>query len=73
MGEVTADNFEALLPEIEKDIRECSYIALDAEFTGLHPADGRWGLHPPGDGHDLQRYSFRSPCRVSGEMIIMTP
>lgn len=36
--EVTADNFEDLLPVVERKLRECDFVALDLEMTGLHVA-----------------------------------
>lgn len=33
--DVTRENFTTLLPEIETNIKECDFIALDCEFTGL--------------------------------------
>ncbi|XP_042214075.1 poly(A)-specific ribonuclease PNLDC1-like [Homarus americanus] len=35
MVEVTANNFNQLLPEILADIKSASFIAVDTEFTGL--------------------------------------
>lgn len=35
MTEVTRSNFEDVLPHIEETIKNASFIALDAEFTGL--------------------------------------
>ena len=37
MCDVTRDNFETLLPDIERHILNSSFIAFDAEFTGLTP------------------------------------
>ena len=34
--EVTRDNFEEMLPLIEESIRNCDFIAFDAEFSGKH-------------------------------------
>ncbi|XP_025408828.1 poly(A)-specific ribonuclease PARN-like [Sipha flava] len=34
--EVVNDNFYQLLPEIERAVDECTFIAIDGEFTGLH-------------------------------------
>jgi poly(A)-specific ribonuclease len=33
--EVTEENFELLLPQIEESLRSCEMCAIDAEFTGL--------------------------------------
>ncbi|KAK6184483.1 hypothetical protein SNE40_006951 [Patella caerulea] len=35
MCEVIKSNFEALFPFIEKAIKQCEFVALDTEFTGL--------------------------------------
>ena len=35
MTEVTKYNFEKLLPKIKEDIRLCSFVAFDTEFTAL--------------------------------------
>lgn len=34
--EVVNENFYQLLPEIEQAIDDCTFIAIDGEFTGLH-------------------------------------
>lgn len=33
--DVTRKNFEQLLPEIAEKIRNCTFIAIDAEYTGI--------------------------------------
>ena len=35
MVEVTQTNFQQILPHIQKVIEECSFFAIDSEFTGL--------------------------------------
>jgi poly(A)-specific ribonuclease len=32
---ITQENFEELLPRIVEDIKQCDFISIDAEFTGL--------------------------------------
>eukprot|EP00897_Mesotaenium_endlicherianum_P003570 jgi/Mesen1/3240/ME000187S02405 len=39
--DVTAHNFEKVLPDVEEALKTCDYVAVDGEFTGLH-------LTPPG-------------------------
>jgi hypothetical protein len=34
--EVTRKNFDSLLPEIKQRIKTCSFICIDAEYTGLY-------------------------------------
>jgi len=34
--EVTAANFEAVLPKVEKALDEAEFVAIDGEFTGLN-------------------------------------
>ncbi|KAG0076723.1 hypothetical protein BGZ93_000844 [Podila epicladia] len=41
--EVLRENFNAELPWIEQAISECDFIALDAEFSGLHTGPRRGG------------------------------
>ncbi|KAF9308349.1 hypothetical protein BG003_011226 [Podila horticola] len=41
--EVLRENFNAELPWIEQAIAECDFIALDAEFSGLHTGPRRGG------------------------------
>jgi hypothetical protein len=36
---VTRENFEQVLPEIEKRIKKCNFICFDAEYTGLYTED----------------------------------
>lgn len=37
--DVTRNNFEELLPEIEKRLKSCNFVCIDAEYTGLYPED----------------------------------
>lgn len=39
MVDVTAENFEKLLPEILADIKSAVFVAVDSEFTGLSSDD----------------------------------
>lgn len=36
---MTRKNFEALLPEIAEKICEATFVAVDAEYTGIHSED----------------------------------
>lgn len=36
MVDVVRDNFSSLFPRIEECIKECDFLAIDTEFTGLH-------------------------------------
>ncbi len=33
--DITRDNFEAMLPTVEKCLSECAFFAMDCEMTGL--------------------------------------
>ncbi|KAG0727008.1 Pre-piRNA 3'-exonuclease trimmer [Chionoecetes opilio] len=35
MVDVTQDNYATLLPQVLEDVRGCSFLAIDTEFTGL--------------------------------------
>lgn len=39
MVDVTKHNFEALLPEIAQKINKATFIAVDAEYTGIYAED----------------------------------
>lgn len=39
MVDVTAENFEKLLPNILADIKSAVFVAVDSEFTGLSSDD----------------------------------
>lgn len=40
MTEITRSNYQELLPEINEQIKNATFISFDAEFSGLGPPSG---------------------------------
>ncbi|TRY79724.1 hypothetical protein TCAL_13099 [Tigriopus californicus] len=57
--EVTAQNFKAVLPMVEKAIDEAQFVAIDGEFTGLNLVKPVSALDLPLERYDALRESSR--------------
>ena len=58
--EITRHNFAEKLPEIEKAIKDASFIAIDGEFTGLHDDTYKQSsLDTPAERYAKSRNSVR--------------
>lgn len=57
--DVTRQNFQALLPDIEEAIKSSSFIAIDGEFTGLNAYRGISPFDLPDQRYDKLQESAR--------------
>lgn len=60
--EVNKDNFFEVLPQIQKSIAECDFMALDLEMTGL--TSGRMERQKPWDSPQQRYLKIRDGAQV---------
>lgn len=60
--EVTKDNFFEVLPQIQKSIAECDFMALDLEMTGL--TSGKMERQKPWDSAQQRYLKIRDGAQV---------
>jgi len=60
--EVNKDNFFEVLPQIEKSISECDFLALDLEMTGL--TSGKMERQKPWDSPQQRYLKIRDGAQV---------
>ncbi|XP_052069732.1 poly(A)-specific ribonuclease PARN-like isoform X1 [Mytilus californianus] len=58
--EVTRKNFKEVLPEVDKAIKECCFIAIDGEFSGLDAANH--SHIAPFDTHEERYGKVKKSC-----------
>ena len=57
--EITSENFQDRLPEIEKAIETSTFMAIDGEFTGLNAYRNISAFDTPAERYDKVKDSAR--------------